>query len=134
MTDLLIITLVPSPILSQIPHTLFDIIYSVWMQFYVMTRTHVRQFTIVHVAKCHSTISWIMSSYFPMTGFKATVRASTRDNRHNCAPNRWGCSTPNTTTLHLSDMSNINVSKLLILCLHLSVRLLTWLLTYMVWK
>jgi len=56
------------------------------MQFYVMTRTHVRQFTLVHVAKCQSTISWIMSSYFPMTGFKATVRASTEDNRYNCAP------------------------------------------------
>jgi len=27
------------------------------MQFYVMTRTHVRQFTLVHVAKCHSTIA-----------------------------------------------------------------------------
>jgi len=25
------------------------------MQFYVMTRTNVRQFTLVHVAKCHST-------------------------------------------------------------------------------
>jgi len=31
-----------------------------------------------------------MSSYFPMTGFKATVCASTGDNRHNCAPTRWG--------------------------------------------
>jgi len=39
-------------------------------QFYVMTRTHVWQFTLVHVAKCHSTISWIMSSYFPTTDFK----------------------------------------------------------------
>jgi len=66
------------------------------MQFYVMTRPHVRQFKLVHVAKCHSTIWWIMSSYFPMTGFKATVCASTGDNRHNCAlpdgeneSNRW---------------------------------------------
>jgi len=25
-----------------------------------------------------------------MTGFKATVCASTGDNRHNCAPTRWG--------------------------------------------
>jgi len=49
------------------------------MQFYVMTRTHVRQFTLVHVAKCHNIKSWIMSSYFPMTGFKATVCASTGD-------------------------------------------------------
>jgi len=31
-----------------------------------------------------------MSSYFPMTGFKATVCASTGDNRHNSAPTRWG--------------------------------------------
>jgi len=71
------------PIPSQIPHTLYLIsFHSVWIQFYVMTRTHVglRQFTLVHVAKCHSTISWIMSSYFSMTGFKAG------DNRHNCAP------------------------------------------------
>jgi len=54
------------------------------MQFYVM-----RQFTRVHVAKCHSTISWVMSSFFPMTGFKVTECASTGDNRHNCAPTRW---------------------------------------------
>jgi len=59
------------------------------MQFYVSTRTHVRQFTLVHVAKCHSTISWIMSSYFPMTGFKATVCASTRDNWHNIQVNHF---------------------------------------------
>jgi len=44
------------------------------MQFYVMTRTHVRQFTLVHGAKC-----------MPMTGFKATVCASTRDN-HTTVP------------------------------------------------
>jgi len=31
-----------------------------------------------------------MSSYFPMTGFKTKVCASTGDNRHNCAPTRWG--------------------------------------------
>jgi len=60
------------------------------MQFYAKTRTHVRQCTLVHVAKFNSTISWIMSSYFPRTGFKATVRAWTGDNRYNCAPNRWG--------------------------------------------
>jgi len=29
----------------------------VWMQFYLMTRTYVRQFTLVHVVKCNSTIS-----------------------------------------------------------------------------
>jgi len=37
---------------------------------YVKTRTHARQtrqFTCVHVAKCHSTTPWILSSYFPMT-------------------------------------------------------------------
>jgi len=43
------------------------------MKYNVITRTHVRQFTLVHTAKCHSTISCIMSSYFPMTGFRATV-------------------------------------------------------------
>jgi len=26
------------------------------MQFYIMTRTHIRKFTLVHLAKCHSTI------------------------------------------------------------------------------
>jgi len=31
-----------------------------------------------------------MSSYFPMTGFKATVCASTGDNRHNCSNPIWG--------------------------------------------
>jgi len=35
------------------------------MQFYVMPRTHVWQFTLVHVAKSNSTLSLIMSSYFP---------------------------------------------------------------------
>jgi len=39
----------------------------------------------MHVAKCHSTISCIMSSCFLITGFKVTVCASTGDNRHNCA-------------------------------------------------
>jgi len=88
MTYLLIIALAPSPIPSQIPHTI--LLHSVWMQFDVMTRTHVRQFTLVHVAKCHMTISWIMSSYFPMTGFRSTVCASAVDNRYDCAPTRWG--------------------------------------------
>jgi len=63
------------------------------MQFYVMT-TCIRQFTLVHVAKCHSTISWKMSSYFPLTSFKA----STGDNQHNYAPTRWGCTAVNKTT------------------------------------
>jgi len=44
---------------SQIPKTLFNIIsldyHSVWMQFSVMPRTSVRQFPLVHSAKCHST-------------------------------------------------------------------------------
>jgi len=65
---------------SQIPHTLFDIVLlGVDAVFW-----HVRQFTLEQVAKCHSTISWLMSSYFPITGFKATVRASKGDNWHNC--------------------------------------------------
>jgi len=66
-------------------HTSYSIqFHSVWK--HVMTRTHVKQFTLVHVVECHSIISWIMSSYFPMTSFKATVCASTGDNRHKCAP------------------------------------------------
>jgi len=32
-------------------------IHSVWTQFTVMPRTQVRQFTLVHIAKCHSTTS-----------------------------------------------------------------------------
>jgi len=31
-----------------------------------------------------------MSSYFPITGFKATVCTSTGDNRHNCARTTLG--------------------------------------------
>jgi len=55
MTYLLIITLVPSPI--QIPHTLFDII-SLGVDAAICHNqdTIVRQFTLVHVAKCHSTV------------------------------------------------------------------------------
>jgi len=40
------------------------------MEFNVMTRTHIGQFTLVHVAKCHSTISQIMLSYFPYDWFQ----------------------------------------------------------------
>jgi len=57
MTYLLIITLAPSPIPRQIPHTLFNIISLGVDAVYVITRTHVRQLTLVHIAKCHSTIS-----------------------------------------------------------------------------
>jgi len=35
-----------------------------------------------------------MSSYFPMSGFRATVCASTGDNRHNCARTTWGTGSP----------------------------------------
>jgi len=73
-------------------HTLFNIIpLSVDAVLCLMTRTHIRQFTLVHVKNCHSTISWIMFSYFPMTGLTATVCAYTGDNIHNCAlPDRGG--------------------------------------------
>jgi len=66
MTYLLIITLVPSPIPSQIPHTQFNIISLGVDEVNIMPRIYVWQFTLVHIAKCHSTISWIMSWYFPM--------------------------------------------------------------------
>jgi len=36
------------------------------MQFKIMPRIYVWQFTLVYIAKCHSTISWKMSSHFPM--------------------------------------------------------------------
>jgi len=77
------------------------------MQFYVMIRTHVTQFTFVYIAKCHSTKSWIMSSYFPMTGFRATVCVSTEVNRHNCAP-----------TCHMG--SHIDRTQSTLLCSQLS--------------
>jgi len=43
------------------------------------------QFTVLHVANCHDKILWMMSDYFPVYWFWATVCASTRDNRYNCA-------------------------------------------------
>jgi len=43
------------------------------------------QFTVLHVANCHDKIWWTMSDYFPVYWFWATVCASTRDNRYNCA-------------------------------------------------
>jgi len=42
-----------------------------------MPTTHVRQFTLIHSAKCHSTISWIMSSYFPMNWFQGNRNIDT---------------------------------------------------------
>jgi len=53
----------------MIPHTLCDII-SLGADVVLCSRTHVRQFTLVHVAKCHSTKSWIMSSYFSIHWFQ----------------------------------------------------------------
>jgi len=85
-----IFTLAPSPIPSQIPHTLFDII-SLGVD-PVLCRNQDTCKTVHTCArsKCISTISWIMSSYLPMTGFRATVCASTVNNRYDCAPTRWG--------------------------------------------
>jgi len=40
------------------------------MHFNIMPRMYVWQFTLVLIAKCHSTISWIMSNYFPMNWFQ----------------------------------------------------------------
>jgi len=54
---------------------------------------HARQFSLVHVAKCHSAMSWIIYNYFSVTGFRATVCASAGDNRHNCVPSKWGIAT-----------------------------------------
>jgi len=85
MTYLLIITLPSSPIPCQIPHTIFDIILLGVDAVYVMTSTHVRQFTLEYVAKYYKTISWKMVLFFH-AGFKETLCASTGDNRHNCAP------------------------------------------------
>jgi len=47
----------PPNIDSSLRHCLFDIISLGVDATYVMTRTHARQFTLVHVAKCHSKIS-----------------------------------------------------------------------------
>jgi hypothetical protein len=49
--------LAPSPIPSQIPHTLFGIISLGGDAVYSHAQDNVRQFTLVHTAKCHSTIS-----------------------------------------------------------------------------
>jgi len=91
MTYSHIIKLAPSPIRSQIPHTLFDIynFSRCGCNLTIMPRTYVRQFSLVHIAKCDSTKSWIMSSYFTMSGFRETLCASTRDNRHNWDPTTW---------------------------------------------
>jgi len=43
--------------------------HSVRMQFKIMPRIYVGQFILVHIAKCNRSKSWIMSSYFPMSGF-----------------------------------------------------------------
>jgi len=48
-----------------------------------------RQLTLVHIAKCHSPKSWIISSYFPMSDFRVTACASKQDNRHNCTLQHW---------------------------------------------
>jgi len=40
------------------------------MQFNIMPRMYVWQFTLVLIAKCHSTISWIMSNFFPKNWFQ----------------------------------------------------------------
>jgi len=74
MPYLLIITLAHPPIPSQISHTLLDII-SLGVDAVLchdQDTCSVRQFTLAHVAKYHSTISCKMSSNFPLTGFKAT--------------------------------------------------------------
>jgi len=60
------------------------------MQFDIMPRIYVWQFKLMPIAKYHNTKSWIISSYFPMNGFRETVCASTGDNQHNCAPTTWG--------------------------------------------
>jgi len=47
------------------------------MQFNIMPRIYARQFTLVHIAKSHSTKLRIISGYFPMSGFRAKISAST---------------------------------------------------------
>ena len=43
------------------------------------------QFTLLHIAQRHDKKKWILSNFFPVYWFWATVCASTRDNRYNCA-------------------------------------------------
>jgi len=67
MTYLLIITFSPSPISSQIPHTLFDIISRSPMQLNIMPRTHVRQSHCAHSKMPqHNIVNCVESSYFPL--------------------------------------------------------------------
>jgi len=54
------------------------------MQFYVMTRTHVRQLTQ------NDAIVQYREYYLVISHEKATVCASTGENQHNCAPTKWG--------------------------------------------
>jgi len=56
------------------------------MQFNIMPRIYVRQFTLVHIAKCYSPKSWIMPSHFPMSGFRETVYAHRQETIDTTAP------------------------------------------------
>jgi len=60
--------------LSQITHTIFDII-----------SLCVRQFILMHAEKCHATLSNDID-IFPWTGFRALLCSSTGDNQKNCDP------------------------------------------------
>jgi len=112
---MLIITLASSPIPSQNPHTLFDII-SLGVDAVLChdQDTHVRQFTLAHVANCHSTISRIMSSYFPTTGFQATVYVHRQETIDPTVPlpsggcsERYNNETPTFQSTHLHTHSAI---------------------------
>jgi len=79
--QLFIITLAPlPPTISQIPHHVLGVV-----AIFRHAQDIVWQFRVLHVANCHDKIWWTMSDYFPVYWFWATVCASTRYNRYNCA-------------------------------------------------
>jgi len=118
MTYLPIITLVPSPIASQLPHTLIDTI-----SLCVDAVQHHAQDICKTIHTCapskmqqHNIVNSV-NSYFPMSGSRATVCASTRGNRHNCAPTKCGLNTMhmklNCISIHLDAGDNLILAVLM---------------------
>jgi len=66
-------------------HTLYGNIFTRCGCSFTSCPGHCMTVHSLHVANCHDKIWWTMSDYFPVYFFWATVCASTRDNRYNCA-------------------------------------------------
>jgi len=57
-----------------------------------MPRMYVWQFTLVLIAKCHRTISWIMSNYFPMNLLQDISMCIDSRQSIQLGPTTWGSS------------------------------------------